>query len=134
MASRSAHERSHHNPRQCPWLPADVQSHVAVEDAVFAGIGQYAEIISNGSDAPATVLSECSPHLAAMYRSADAIVAKGQGNYESLSQEDGPLFFLLKAKCPVVAQDLGAQVGDLVLKAAVRAQRARRQAAGWPPA
>ena len=38
-----------------------------------------------------------------------------QGNYESLSGEAGPLFFLLKAKCAVVAQDLGVRLGDAVL-------------------
>ena len=44
------------------------------------------------------------------------MIAKGQGNYESLSEETGPLFFLLKAKCPVIAQDLGVRVGDTILK------------------
>jgi len=45
----------------------------------------------------------------------DLVVAKGQGNYECLSDRGG-LFFLLIAKCPVIAEDLGVKVGDLVLK------------------
>jgi uncharacterized protein with ATP-grasp and redox domains len=43
------------------------------------------------------------------------IISKGQGNYESLSEEDR-VFFLLKAKCPVVARELGVNIGDTILK------------------
>jgi hypothetical protein len=80
------------------------------------GLDRLVEVIPDGSDAPATVLSECSPVVQEMYRAADMLIVKGQGNYESLSNERGPLFFLLKAKCPVVAQDLGVEVGDIVLR------------------
>ena len=48
-------------------------------------------------------------------RKHDLIISKGQGNYEGLSENDG-LFFLLMAKCPVIASDLGVKVGDIVLK------------------
>jgi damage-control phosphatase, subfamily I len=95
-----------------------------MEDAMRAGMDLYAEIISNGSDAPATVLSECSRPLQDTYREADVIVAKGQGNYESLSQESGPLFYLLKAKCAVVARDIDVPVDAYVLKAAAGAAAA----------
>jgi uncharacterized protein with ATP-grasp and redox domains len=44
------------------------------------------------------------------------IIAKGQGNYESLHDADKPIFFLLKAKCDIVARSLGCGVGDRVLK------------------
>ena len=87
-----------------------------VEDARFVGLDQLVEVIPDGSDAPATVLWECSPVVQERYRAADMVIAKGQGNYESLSNERGPLFFLLKAKCPVVAEDLGVAVGDIVLR------------------
>lgn len=87
-----------------------------MEDARYVGLDRLVRVISNGSDAPATVLSECSAEMVAVYDAADMIIAKGQGNYESLSGEQGPLFFLLKAKCPVVAGDLGCEVGDIVLR------------------
>ena len=47
---------------------------------------------------------------------ADIVIAKGQANYETLSSEPYPLFFLLKAKCPVIARDLGVSVGAIVAK------------------
>ncbi len=50
------------------------------------------------------------------YHSADLIIAKGQGNYESLEEETGNLFFFLKAKCNLIAGNLGVKVGDAVLK------------------
>jgi uncharacterized protein with ATP-grasp and redox domains len=73
-------------------------------------------VISSGCDAPGTVLEDCSEDFRRHFRRADLIISKGQGNYECLSGAEGPLFFLLKAKCPVVARHLGAEVGDLILK------------------
>jgi len=45
----------------------------------------------------------------------DLVISKGQGNYEGLSEHNG-LFFMLMAKCPVIASDLGVDVGDIILK------------------
>ena len=48
---------------------------------------------------------------------ADVIISKGQGNFETLSGETArPLYFILKAKCIVVARALGVRFGDSVLK------------------
>ncbi len=87
-----------------------------MEDARAIGLDQVAAVISNGSDAPATILSQCSPEVKALFDSADVIIAKGQGNYESLSDEEFNIFFFLRAKCPVVAVPLNVQVNDPVLK------------------
>jgi uncharacterized protein with ATP-grasp and redox domains len=43
------------------------------------------------------------------------VLAKGQGNYEILSESKG-VFFLLVAKCKVAARALNVEVGDFVLK------------------
>jgi len=87
-----------------------------LSDAISTGMDRVAKVISNGSDAPATILSQCSSELKQLYHSADIIIAKGQGNYESLSDEAKNIFFLLRVKCPVIARLLGARVGDAVLK------------------
>jgi len=86
-----------------------------IEDALFCGINKVAKIISSGSDAPGTIMKYCSPEFIELYRNAGLIISKGQGNYETLSEEDRPIFFLLKAKCPVIAEDVGCKVGDMVL-------------------
>jgi uncharacterized protein with ATP-grasp and redox domains len=89
---------------------------VTVDDALAVDMGRVAKVVSNGSDAPATILSQCSDGLQQLFRSADVIIAKGQGNYESLEGEPGNIFFLLRAKCPLLAELLGVSVGDCVLK------------------
>jgi hypothetical protein len=89
---------------------------VTVDDALAVGMDRVARVVSSGSDAPATIFSQCSTELQQLLRSADIIIAKGQGNYESLDGEPGNIFFLLRAKCPLVAETLGVGVGDCVLK------------------
>ncbi len=87
-----------------------------IEDALFCGIDKVARIISSGSDEPGTFLSLARDEFLTHFNRAKLIISKGQGNYETLSEEDRPIFFLLKAKCPVIARDLGCKEGDIVLK------------------
>ena len=86
------------------------------EDAVQAGIDGVATILSSGTDAPGTILETCSPEFKEVYKNSEFIISKGQGNYEALSKEKRPIFFLLKTKCNVVADDIGVDNGDIVLK------------------
>ena len=86
------------------------------EDAVQAGIDRVATIMSSGTDAPGTILETCNPEFKKIYKNSEFIISKGQGNYEALSKEKRPIFFLLKIKCNVVADDIGVNTGDIVLK------------------
>ncbi len=74
-----------------------------MEDAVFAGIPDIAPVIDNGSDAPGTVLADCSAAFRRAYKGAGLIIAKGQGNYETLCEEEKRIAFLFKVKCPAVS-------------------------------
>nr|AEI30596.1 protein of unknown function DUF89 [uncultured microorganism] len=85
------------------------------EDARACGIDKTARIISNGSDAPGTILALCSKEFKRIYKNADLVISKGQGNFESLSGQKRPVFFLFMVKCPVVARETGAKLGDIVL-------------------
>ncbi|MGB2807628.1 MAG: ARMT1-like domain-containing protein [Sedimentisphaerales bacterium] len=87
-----------------------------MEDANLAGLTRVVEVIDNGSDGPGTILETCSKNFRNRFEDADLIIAKGQGNYETLSDIDKNIFFLLKAKCPVIARDLGCQVGKMILR------------------
>jgi len=86
------------------------------EDAVQAGIDKVATILSSGTDAPGTILKTCSSEFKNIYKKSKFIISKGQGNYEALSSENRPIFFLLKAKCGVIADDIGVSEGDIILK------------------
>lgn len=95
---------------------APIINDATMDDAKECGIHENAtELISTGSDAPATVLELCSPDFIDRFKSAKMIISKGQGNFEALSNEKGPIFFLFKVKCPVVAEDINHKVGDMVL-------------------
>jgi len=45
----------------------------------------------------------------------DVVIAKGQGNYEALSEYPG-IYYLLMIKCPAVARDTGIPQGSIVLQ------------------
>lgn len=87
-----------------------------VEDAMESGLDKMATIISSGCDVPGTILERCTGDFLSHFRSADLIISKGQGNYETLSSAKRPIFHLLKVKCPLIAQHLRACDGDIVLK------------------
>lgn len=87
-----------------------------MEDALAAGINLVAEIVSTGSDSPGTILDRCSKEFCGLYQEAELIIAKGQANYETLSNEGAKVFFMLQIKCPVIARDAGVPVGSIVLK------------------
>lgn len=90
------------------------------EDAEAAGLTGLVEVIDNGADVPGTILDRCSAVFRRRFENADLIIAKGQGNYETLSQEclggSRATFFLLKVKCAVVARDLGCRMGEMVVR------------------
>jgi uncharacterized protein with ATP-grasp and redox domains len=86
-----------------------------VEDAEQAGLTKLVRVIDNGADIPGTVLEACSEPFRREFQAADLIIAKGQGNYETLNECGRTnLFFLLKVKCPVIARDISAN-GDAAL-------------------
>jgi uncharacterized protein with ATP-grasp and redox domains len=84
-------------------------------DAQAVGLDEIVTVIDNGSDAPGTLLDDCSQEFCRLFAEADLIIAKGQGNFESLSNQSGNLFFLFKIKCPMVADHIMQPVGTQVL-------------------
>lgn len=84
------------------------------EDAYFVGMDEYAAVISNGDYSMGTILSRTSPEFREIYRNADVVIAKGQANYETLCEEDKNIYFLLMAKCKVIAGYIGVKERSLV--------------------
>jgi len=108
---------------------AAVINDATLADAEAAGLTGPVEVIDNGSDAPGTILADCSDAFRRRFDRADLIIAKGQGNYETLSEVDKAIFFILKAKCRVIARDLGCEVGAPVLRASAHRRQADPQTA-----
>lgn len=84
-------------------------------DAEAAGLDALVEIVDTGSDAPGTILETCSGSFRERFAAADLVIAKGQGNYETLSDAPRPIWFVLMAKCAVIADHMGCEPGTLVL-------------------
>jgi len=89
---------------------------VTYDDALLAGIDKVATIVSSGTNAPGTILTTCNNEFRKLYHDSKFVISKGQGNYEGLSDEKKPIFFMLKVKCYVIAKDIGVTEGDIVLK------------------
>ncbi len=95
---------------------APIINDATMEDADEVGLSALVQVMDNGSDAPGTIVEDSSEEFLNLFGTADLIIAKGQAHYETLSEEDKDIFFILKAKCPVVARDLQCRVGDMILR------------------
>lgn len=83
---------------------APILNDITREDAAEVGISGLVRVIDNGTDAPGTPLASCSAAFLEEYRRADLVIAKGQGNYETLLERPEEIFFLFRVKCPLVAE------------------------------
>ncbi len=92
-----------------------------IEDAKMVGMNNIVKVITTGIDMPAAALPLCSKEFLDEYERSDLVIAKGQGNYETLSDEKKNIFFLLKLKCPVIVRNFNNQnkVGDIVLHSTI---------------
>jgi len=95
---------------------APVINDATMDDAKYVGMDMVAEVISNGYDAPSTILEHCSAEFLEVFNRADVIISKGQGNLEGLlGQTTKNVYFLLMVKCEVIADALGVKKGDFVV-------------------
>jgi uncharacterized protein with ATP-grasp and redox domains len=93
-----------------------VQNDATMEDAVYCGLTDMVKVIDTGAAIPGVILEYCSEPFNRVFKAADLIIAKGQGNFETLDVNDPRIFFLFKAKCPVVSAHAQVQLHDMVIK------------------
>lgn len=77
----------------------EVLNDATMEDAVDAGITELAEVVTNGMPIAGTVYSMLSEEGKKAFDEADVRLAKGQGNYESLSRQGWKIFYAFLCKC-----------------------------------
>jgi damage-control phosphatase, subfamily I len=94
-----------------------------MEDALAAGLDACSTVISNGAQASGTILSLCSESFRQRFHAAPLIIAKGQANFETLSDAGNNVFCLLQVKCPMIGAHLDVLVGSIVA----------RQSTAFPP-
>lgn len=94
---------------------APVLNDATLIDVHTVGIDRIVEAINNGSDAPGTILNDCSEEFLRRFAEADLIISKGQGNFETLSNNPSNIFFLFKVKCAVIANLVNQPIGMQML-------------------
>jgi len=76
---------------------------VVVSDARRIGIDKVAKVISSGCDYPGLILSKTFPAFRRIYKDADIVISKGQGNFESFYDDKKDIFYLFQIKCQAVS-------------------------------
>jgi uncharacterized protein with ATP-grasp and redox domains len=86
-----------------------------MEDAISVGMVDCADrIIETGSDDIGVNWNNCSQAFKDELFSSDIVISKGQGNFESCCDVEHNIYFLLKAKCDIVARNTKVVFGDLM--------------------
>ncbi len=94
-----------------------VLNDATMADAEAAGVHKRCRVIDTGDGTPGVILDHCSETFMTTFNEADLVIAKGQGNYESLSEIPSKTrAFLTKVKCPVIARDIGHPAGSNVIQ------------------
>ena len=94
---------------------APIINDVTLKEIPLINIDKKIKVFASGSRAPGSVLSQCSNEFKELLKTADIVISKGQGNFESLSEVKN-IFFLLKAKCPVIASRFNVEAGSYIFK------------------
>lgn len=77
----------------------NVLNDATAEDAKYVGLDTEAEIISNGEAVAGTTYEMLPDEAKNVLDNSDVILAKGQGNYESLSGQGRHIFYEFLCKC-----------------------------------
>ncbi|RCW43853.1 MULTISPECIES: DUF89 domain-containing protein [unclassified Halanaerobium] len=91
-----------------------VLNDITESEAEQIGIGSRAEVVSSGAEGPGLVLETADPDFVDIFNQADLVLSKGQGNLEGLSEVERDIFFLLKAKCRMIAGFLNTELNNFV--------------------
>ncbi|MBR6149513.1 MAG: DUF89 family protein [Lachnospiraceae bacterium] len=77
----------------------EVLNDATIEDALYCGIDKVADIVSNGEAIAGTIYDMMPDQAKQALDEADVILAKGQGNYESMSGQGRHVFYEFLCKC-----------------------------------
>jgi uncharacterized protein with ATP-grasp and redox domains len=86
-----------------------------IEDAQETGLDLVCPVIDTGLAMAGIELERCSPRFQEAFFNADVILAKGQGNFETMDEREEDIYFLFQVKCDCVSKALGADKGSAVI-------------------
>jgi uncharacterized protein with ATP-grasp and redox domains len=88
---------------------------ITMKDARMLEIDKLCRVVESGNIIAGVDLEECTPGFLELYNNADMVIAKGQGNYETLFNAKRPIYFMFKVKCEVISEICGYPVGTSML-------------------
>lgn len=94
----------------------DVFNDVTADDLPDCGLAGWKYIGNGPVGIPGTILSECDDAFRKVFDRADLIIAKGQGNFETMNEYGKPIAFLFLAKCPVVTRAIGVEINSIQVR------------------
>jgi len=86
-----------------------------MQDAVYVGIDKIDGVEIVNIEVDEKRVDHSSKTFPEIITESDMIISKGQRNFEALP-DNKKIFFMLLAKCPMIAKELGAEQGDIILK------------------
>lgn len=82
---------------------SEIVNDATIEDARQVGLTELVRVMGNGNNIAGTCEKELSPEAAAEIASADVLLAKGQGNYETMMGCGLNVYYLFLCKCDMFA-------------------------------
>jgi damage-control phosphatase, subfamily I len=86
-----------------------------MQDAVYVGIDKMDGVEIVNIEVDENRVDHSSKTFPEIITESDMIISKGQRNFEALP-DNKKIFFMLLAKCPMIANELEAEQGDIILK------------------
>ena len=87
----------------------NVINDATMEDAKEVGLTEHVPCLGNGNGAPGSVVKRFSQEAKKLFMEADLIIAKGQGNFESLFGEGFNPYYLFLCKCELFVRRFGLE-------------------------
>jgi damage-control phosphatase, subfamily I len=94
-----------------------VQNDLSMEDIDRFGLNKtFGRIISTGACEVGMKREDLMGTVKTLWESDAAVIAKGMGNYETISEfhNERPVIYIMKAKCPAVAHSIGQDEGTYI--------------------
>lgn len=106
--------------RYAPKITLGVRGEAVLNDMTrreipMSGLSGF-PLYDTGDMAPGVSLRRSDEEFLAAMRRADLVVAKGQGNFETLTDYERPIAFLLRIKCGVIARILDDELFSLQIQ------------------
>jgi len=93
------------------------QNDLSMEDVRRLGLqGLHPRIISTGKANVGLPREDIAGEIERLWKGEGPVIAKGMGNFETISEFDGErqVVYIMKVKCPAVARSVGSDIGTYI--------------------